>query len=119
MFRVFLDAAYLGELLDLATRDPVIDMIIVDRVIPRVIYHLPDVPDPTPETIRVIKSQKQPKPTVFAVDSEGGDPELAARGAALRRQFCAAGIPAYPSAGRAARALIRLHRYHAFLRNAG
>jgi len=119
MFRTFQDAAYLGELLDLSYRDPAIDMIIVDRLIPRIIYHLPDLPDPTPETIRVLKSKKQPKPTVFAVDSEGGDPELAATGAALRRQLCAAGIPAYPSAGRAARALVRLHRYHAFLRNAG
>jgi acyl-CoA synthetase (NDP forming) len=119
MFRVFQDAAYLGEILELADQDPSIGMIIVDRVIPRNIFHLPDLPDPTPETIRVLKGRRQPKPTVFSVDSEGGDPDLAQRGAALRGQFCAAGIPAFPSARRAAKALARLHRYHAFRKGAG
>jgi acyl-CoA synthetase (NDP forming) len=119
MFRVFQDSAYLGELLDLVYRDPAIGMVIVDRLIPRKIYHLPDLPDPTPETIRVLKSKKQLKPTVFAIDSGGGDPELAARGAALRAEFCRAGIPAYPASRRAARALLRLYRYHAFRRAAG
>jgi acyl-CoA synthetase (NDP forming) len=119
MFRVFQDAAYLGEVLDLAYEDPAVAAIIVDRVIPRNIFHLPEVPDPTPETIRVLKSKRHPKPTVFSVDSEGGDPDLAERGAALRRRFCEAGIPAYPSTRRAVRALARLHRYHAFRRRAG
>jgi len=119
MFRIFQDAAYLGEVLDLAYEDPAVGAIIVDRVIPRNIFHLPDLPDPTPETIRVLKSKRHPKPTVFSVDSEGGDPDLAARGAALRAQFCRAGIPAYPSTRRAARALVRLHRYHDFRSRAG
>jgi acyl-CoA synthetase (NDP forming) len=116
MFRVFQDSEYLGEVLDLAYRDPAIGMVIIDRIIPRKIFHLPDLPDPTPETIRVLKSKKQPKPTVFSIDSGGGDPDLAERGAALRAQFCRAGIPAYPATRRAARALLRLHRYHAFRR---
>jgi acyl-CoA synthetase (NDP forming) len=116
MFRVFQDAEYLGELLDLGYEDPAIGMIIVDRVIPRNIFHLPDLPDPTPETIRMLKSKRQPKPTVFSVDSEGGDPDLARRGAALRGQLCREGIPAYPSTTRAASALVRLHRYHAYRR---
>jgi acyl-CoA synthetase (NDP forming) len=30
----------------------------------------------------------------------------------LRAQLCEAGIPAYPSVERAARALVHLHRYH-------
>ena len=47
-----------------------------------------------------------------AVDSAGGDPDLAANGAALRAQYSEAGIPAYPSLHRAARALVHLHRYH-------
>ncbi len=113
MFRVFQDSEYLGEVLELADRDPGIGMVIVDRVIPRKIFHLPDVPDPTPETIRMLQSRPRAKPTVFSIDSGGGDPELAARGAALRAQFCSAGIPAYPAARRAARALASLHRYHA------
>jgi len=119
MFRTFQDSAYLGEILDLAYRDPAVGMVIVDRVIPRNIFHLPDLPDPTPETIRVLMSMKKRKPTVFCIDSAGGDPDLAAQGAALRAQFCEAGIPAYPAARRAARALARLHRYHAFRRTRG
>jgi acyl-CoA synthetase (NDP forming) len=118
MFRVFLDSAYLGEIFDLADRDPSIGMILVNRVIPRIIFHLPDVPDPTPETIQLLNSGRLSKPTVFVVDSEGGDPELAKRGADLRGRFCAAGIPAYPSTERAARALAHLHRYHSFRRRA-
>ncbi len=118
MFRVFLDSAYLGEILDLADRDPCIAMNVVNRMIPRIIFHLPDVPDPTPETIQLLKSGKESKPTVFIVDSEGGDPELARRGADLRGRFCGAGIPAYPSMERAARALLHLHRYHAFRKRA-
>jgi len=49
---------------------------------------------------------------VFVVDSEGGDPELAAQGASLRSEFGKGGIPAYPSVKRAARALIHLYRYY-------
>jgi acyl-CoA synthetase (NDP forming) len=119
MFRTFQDSAYLGEILELAYRDPAIGMIIVDRVIPRKIFHLPDLPDPTPETIRVLTSMEERKPTVFSIDSAGGDPDLAGRGAALRAQFCEAGIPAYPATRRAARALARLHCYHAFRRARG
>jgi hypothetical protein len=119
MFRIFQDSAYLGEVLDLAYRDPAVGMVLIERVIPRKIYHLPDLPDPTPETIRVLKSKSRPKPTVFTLDSGGGDPELAQQGAALRAEFCDAGIPAYPAARRAARALARLHRYHSFRRATG
>jgi len=46
------------------------------------------------------------------VDSEGGDPELAAQGANLRAQLGKGTIPAYPSVKRAARALIHLYRYY-------
>jgi len=49
---------------------------------------------------------------VFVVDSEGGDPELAAQGASLRAEFGKGGIPAYPSVKRAARALTHLYRYY-------
>jgi hypothetical protein len=52
------------------------------------------------------------KPTVFTIDCEGGDVELAAKGTALRAELCRTGIPAYPSLGRAAWALARLHGHH-------
>ena len=112
MFRVLQDSAYLAEVLDLAYKDPGIAMIIVDRLIPRKAFHLPDMPDSTPETIEIVKRKRHQKPTVFTVDSGGGDPELAEKGATLRRKFCSAGIPAYPSLKRAARALVHLHRYY-------
>jgi hypothetical protein len=57
------------------------------------------------------------KPTVFTIDSDGGDPELADTGVRIRARFCRAGIPAYPSARRAAIALRHLYRYHAWLKN--
>jgi acyl-CoA synthetase (NDP forming) len=112
MFRVFQDTEYLGEVLDLAYHDPNVSMIIVDRLIPRKAYHLPYKSDSTPETIALLKKMKLLKPTVFTIDTDGGDPWLAEKGAALRAQFCTAGIPAYPSLKRAARALAHLYRYH-------
>jgi acyl-CoA synthetase (NDP forming) len=116
MFRTFQDAAYLAEILDLAYKDPFVDMVVVDRIIPRRAFHLPDLPDSTPQVIRFLQDRPGRKPTVLTVDADGGDPELAARGAELRRRFCAAGFPAYPSLDRAARALSSLYRYHALRR---
>ena len=112
MWRTYFDSAYLDEVLDLAYKDPYISMIIVDRMINRKAYHMPDLPDPTHETINYVKKRQNQKPIVFTVDSDGGDPDLAAKGAALRARFCKAGIPSYPSLRRAARALVHLHRYY-------
>ncbi len=113
MWRTFIDAAYLSEVLDLGYQDPAISIIVVDRLIPRMAYHFPDLADPTPEIITFIKNRQHTKPTVFTIDSDGGDPDLALTGTRLRAQFCKAGIPAYPSARRAARALFHLCQYHA------
>ncbi len=113
MWRTFIDAGYLAEVLKLGYNDPVISIIAVDRLIPRMAYHFPDLADPTPEIITFIKNRQHAKPTVFTIDSDGGDPDLAETGARLRAQFCKAGIPAYPSTGRAARALFHLSQYHA------
>jgi len=46
------------------------------------------------------------------LDSEGGDPGLAAQGASLRAEFGKGGIPAYPSVKRAVRALTHLYHYY-------
>jgi acyl-CoA synthetase (NDP forming) len=113
MWRTFIDAAYLAEVLELGYKDPAISIIVVDRLIPRMAYHFPDLADPTPEIITFIKNRRPAKPTVFTIDSDGGDPDLAETGTRLRAQFCKAGIPAYPSAQRAARALYHLYLYHA------
>ena len=111
MFRVFQDPEYLAEILELGYGDPNISMVIVDRLIARKAFHLPDLPDSTPEIIKYLKGRRDKKPTVFTVDSDGGDPKLAREGAVRRRQFCEAGIPAFPSLKRAARALAHLFRW--------
>jgi acyl-CoA synthetase (NDP forming) len=113
MWRTFIDAAYLSEVLELGYQDPAISIIVVDRLIPRMAYHFPDLADPTPEIITLIKDRQPAKPTVFTIDSDGGDPDLALTGTRLRAQFCKNGIPAYPTAQRAARALFHLCQYHA------
>ncbi len=113
MFRAFQDAVYLAEILDLAYKDPAVSMVTIDRIIPRKAFHLPDLPDSTPAIIEFLKARPDRKPTVFIVDSEGGDPELALAGLDMRSRFCRAGIPAYPSLPRAAQALHHLSRYHA------
>jgi acyl-CoA synthetase (NDP forming) len=112
MWRTFIDGEYLAQILAHGYRDPAVAIIVVDRLIPRKAYHFSDLADPTRETIAFLKCQPMLKPTVFTIDSDGGDPALAETGAQLRAQFCSAGIPAYPSAGRAARALYHLLQFH-------
>jgi acyl-CoA synthetase (NDP forming) len=112
MWRTFIDATYLSEVLEKGYQDPAVAMIVVDHLIPRMAYHFPDLADPTGEIIDFLRHRQDAKPTLFTIDSEGGDPHLAETGTRLRAQFCKAGIPAYPSAGRAARALYHLYQYH-------
>jgi acyl-CoA synthetase (NDP forming) len=114
-WQTFVDPAYFGAILDLVCQDPAMGMVIVDRLIPRKAFHIPDLPDSTQATIEQVKQRGNRKPVVFMVDSEGGDPELGAQGASLRAEFGKRGIPAYPSVKRAARALIHLYRYYNWL----
>jgi acyl-CoA synthetase (NDP forming) len=109
------DAAYLGAILDLPSQDPAMGMVIVDRLIPRKAFQAAALVASTPATIQQVRQRSNRKPVVFIVDSEGGDPELAAQGASLRAEFGKGGIPAYPSVKRAARALIHLYRYYSRL----
>ncbi|MBW2053913.1 MAG: CoA-binding protein [Deltaproteobacteria bacterium] len=112
MWRTFEDLDYLTGILELGYQDPHIDMIVVDRLIPRVAYHMNQMSDPTPKAIEIISEKSRQKPTVLTVDSDGGDADLALKGITVRAQFCKAGIPAYPSITRAARALAHLYRYY-------
>jgi len=112
-WKPFYDPACLGEILEIGFEDPGIHAIIVDRLIHRIAYHAPDVPDRTEETIDMVSSYRHRKPIIFVVDSEGGDTDLALKGTALRARCCKAGIPAYPSMERASRALARLWHYYA------
>jgi acyl-CoA synthetase (NDP forming) len=110
-WQTFHDPECLAGILEMAWTEQDINMIIVDRLIPRKVFHTPPMPDNTPRTIDYLKRNPYNKPTVFTVDSDGGDPDLAMKGLDQRVQFCEAGIPAYPSLQRAARALAHLHQY--------
>jgi len=117
MWLIFMNAAHMVEVLEMGYQDPAVDMIVVDTLIVRKSFHMPEQADPYPETIEYLRENGLKKPTVFTVDSEGGDPELAARGAALRAEFGRAHVPAYPTFQRAARALTHHYRYYAYLRS--
>jgi hypothetical protein len=85
-------------------------MVIVDRMVPRAAFHMTgDASLPQEVADFVVKSEK---PTVFTIDCDGGDADLAGRGTALRAEICRAGIPAYPALRRAAWALARRHAPH-------
>jgi acyl-CoA synthetase (NDP forming) len=112
MWRIYTDADYLAEILNLGYQDPAISIIVIDHLIARKAFHFANTLDPTPLVIDHLTHQQPAKPTLVTIDTDGGDPDLAAAGARLRGEFCKAGFPAYPSAVRAARALGHLYRYH-------
>jgi acyl-CoA synthetase (NDP forming) len=111
-WKVFSDTPYLAHLIDLAEQDPGIGLILVDRLIARNAFHMQDTFDPTPDTLARLQQRRGTKPIVFVVDSEGGDPDLAARGASVRAAYGAAGYAVFPGIVRAARAIQRHCGYH-------
>jgi len=108
----FLDVNRLFEILDIAYADSNIHMVIVDRLIPRIAFHSPEIPDSVSEIADIIKKHRHAKPTVFTIDYDGGDPDLIRKGSQLRSNFCEAGMPAFPSFERAIGALARFQKYH-------
>lgn len=113
VWRVFEDPDYLGQVLTLGYEDPNVNMLVVDRLIPRLAFHTSDAPDPTSKIAAFINAAKNKKPTAINVDSEGGDRELATLGANMLAGFNQAGVAAYPTMERTARALNHLQKYHA------
>jgi len=111
-WEAFLNVGRLLEILEIAYHDPAIHMVIVDRLIPRIAFHSPDMPASIAEIVDFIKGNERKKPTVFTIDYDGGDPVLLDKGSRLRRRFCEAGIPAYPSFERAIGALVCFYKYH-------
>jgi acyl-CoA synthetase (NDP forming) len=111
-WEAFLNVKRLFTILETAYRDPNIGLVIVDRLIPRIAFHSPNLPDSLAEIVEFIKTSAGRKPTVFTIDYDGGDPDLIAKGSRMRLRFCEAGIPAYPSFERAVRALVHFQRYH-------
>ncbi len=112
LWETFTNTDSLIQVIDLAEEDPAVSMSVVDRLIGRKAYHMPEGSDPTPEIIKGLIERNGKKPIVFVVDGEGGDPELAARGAAVRSALGAAGHAAYPTMARAASALARVCRHY-------
>jgi acyl-CoA synthetase (NDP forming) len=111
-WETFTKVERLLEVLEIAYRDPNIHMVIVDRLIPRIAFHSPEMPDSISEIVDFIQTNERRKPTVFTIDYDGGDLDLVNKGSRLRRRFCEAGIPAYPSFERAIGALSLFQQYH-------
>jgi acyl-CoA synthetase (NDP forming) len=110
-WRSFYDPDFMGKILDLVFEDPDLDMIIVDRLIPRMTYATPEEKDATPAAVDYLRKNRSRKPLAVVVDGSGEDPFLAAEAARMRQLFCQAGVPAYPSLPLAAQALDHLGAY--------
>ncbi len=111
-WRSFYDPAYMGQILEPVFVEPGLDMVILDRLIPRMTYATLDDPNVTPATIDFLKENKSRKPLVAVIDGSGEDPFLAGEAARLRQLYCRAGIPAYSSLPLAARALGHVVAYY-------
>ena len=96
-WRSFYDPDFMGKILEVAFEDPDLDLIIVDRLIPRMTYAVPEEPDTSQAAIDYLRKNRIRKPLVMVIDGGGEDPFLASEAARLRQRYCQAGIPAYPS----------------------
>jgi acyl-CoA synthetase (NDP forming) len=100
------------QMLEIVFQDPGLDMIILDRLIPRMTYASPEEKDTSQIAIDYLRGNRSRKPLVAVVDGAGEDPHLAGESAGLRQRYCRAGIPAYPSLPLAAQALARVASYY-------
>jgi acyl-CoA synthetase (NDP forming) len=111
-WRAFHDPHYMKQMLEIVFQDPGLDMIILDRLIPRMTYASPEEKDTSQIAIDYLRGNRSRKPLVAVVDGAGEDPHLAGESAGLRQRYCRAGIPAYPSLPLAAQALARVASYY-------
>lgn len=111
-WRAFYDPEYMSRMLEIVFEDPALDMILLDRLIPRMTYASPEEKDTSQITIQYLRENRHRKPLVAVVDGAGEDPYLAGESAGLRQRYCRAGIPAYPSLPLAAQALARVAAYY-------
>jgi acyl-CoA synthetase (NDP forming) len=109
----FYDPEYMSRILEVVFEDPSLDMILLDRLIPRMTYASPEEKDTSQMAIEYLRKNRHRKPLVAVVDGTGEDPYLAGEAAQLRQRYCRAGIPAYPSLPLAAQALARVTAYYA------
>ncbi len=111
-WRAFYDPDYMRQMLEVVFQEPDLDMIILDRLIPRMTYAIPEGKDFSQMAIDYLQRNRLRKPLVVVVDGTGEDPSLAGEAAQLRQRYCRAGIPAYPSLPLAAQALARVASYY-------
>jgi acyl-CoA synthetase (NDP forming) len=111
-WRAFYDAEYMSRMLEIVFEDPSLDMIILDRLMPRMTYASPEGEDTSQMAIDYLRKNRHRKPLVAVVDGSGEDPDLAGDAARMRQRYCRAGIPAYPSLPLAAQALARVTAYY-------
>ncbi|MGQ9694315.1 MAG: CoA-binding protein [Thermodesulfobacteriota bacterium] len=110
-WRAYYDPEFMQEVLEIVYSAPDLDMVILDRLIPRATYATPGGRDSFPIIINFWQQNRYRKPLAVVIDGSGEDPFLAAEAAKLRQQFCWAGIPAYSSLPLAAQALAHLCSY--------
>ena len=110
-WKSFHETKIMEKILDVAFSDDNLDMIILERLIPRPTFGSPTNIDTTQATIEYIQKNCLSKPVVVVVDGSGEDPILAEKAATIRGQFCHANIPAYSSIRNAASALAHFAKY--------
>jgi acyl-CoA synthetase (NDP forming) len=110
-WRAYYDPEFMREVLEIVLATPDLDIIILDRLIPRATYATPEEKDSLPLIINFLQKNRYRKPIAVVIDGSGDDPYLAAEAAKIRQQFCQAKIPAFSSLRLAARALAHLCAY--------
>jgi len=102
----------MSQILEIVFQEPDLDMIILDRLIPRMTYASAEDKETSQMAIDYLRKNRPRKPLVAVVDGAGEDPSLAGEAAQLRQRYCRAGIPAYASLPLAAQALARTAAYY-------
>jgi acyl-CoA synthetase (NDP forming) len=107
----FHDTLLMAKILDLAFKDPALDLIIVNHPIYRLACTQAEKRGISEAVIDYLRKNRFRKPLVTVLDSSGEDPLLASEATSLRQRLCQAGIPAYASVPLAAQALASLAAY--------
>ena len=110
-WKAFHEPEFMEKILEAAYSDQDLDMIVLERLLPRPTFGGPVNTDTTQPTIDYLQKNRLRKPTIVVVDGSGEDPVLAEEAARIRRLFCGAKIPAYSSMPEAAKALAHLVSY--------
>jgi len=118
VWEVLEDLDSLRRCMELAVADPVINMVIIDRLVGNIYDDSPIEAQRQQEINNFIidfaRKNAYQKPLVIATNLFGNTPEVAASAVKVRKEFFTGGVPAYSSHVNAARALSRFIKYHEF-----